>query len=61
MLVAALSALPRPKLTATDLASRIDFPQEEIGERPRDHLRSGCKASPERHKALLSALEKSLT
>lgn len=43
-LVAALNALPGPKLTATDVTSRIDVLQEELGEWPRDHLRSECEA-----------------
>lgn len=44
MLVIALNALPGPKLTATDVTSRIEVLQEELGEWPRDHLRSGCEA-----------------
>lgn len=44
ILVAALNALPGPKVTATDVISRIDVLQEELGEWPRDHLRSGCEA-----------------
>lgn len=44
ILAAALNALPGPKLTETDVTSRIDVLQEELGEWPRDHLRSGCEA-----------------
>ena len=43
-LVAALNGLPGPRLTATDVTSRLEVLQEELGEWPRDHLRAGCES-----------------